>query len=122
MTITRRRSPAPLVLEVHPTRGMGADHRPWEVGAIVLVVDPLSRARIDPGSVATVLGLSPMETRVAIALVSGHPTADIARALECAEGTVRTHLKRIYRKLGISRQTELVGRILSLEGLSGSVG
>lgn len=122
MTITRSRSPAPLVLEVHPTRGSDADHRTWEMGAIVLVVDPLNRARIDPALVATVLNLTPREARVAITLAAGHPAADIARALECAESTVRTHLKRIYRKLGINKQTELVRRILALEGLSGSFG
>ena len=46
MKITRRRAPAPLVLEVHPTRGRETDHRSWEVGAIVLVVDPASRPRL----------------------------------------------------------------------------
>ena len=120
--ITRRSSPAPLVVEVHPTRGMDADHRSWQVGAIVLVVDPLSQARIDPASVETALDLTPMETRVAIALAAGHPVAEIARALGRAESTVRTHMKRIYRKLGVSKQTELAGRILALEGLSGSFG
>ena len=119
MTIARRRAPAPLFVEVHPVRGSDADQRTWEVGAIVLVVDPISRPRIDPTSVATVLNLSPTETRVAVAVAAGRPAADIARALGCAESTVRTYLKRIYRKLGISKQTELVGRILSLEGLSG---
>ncbi|MDE2806737.1 MAG: LuxR C-terminal-related transcriptional regulator [Gemmatimonadota bacterium] len=122
MKITRRWTPAPLVLEVHPARGVDADYRTWEVAAIVLVVDPLSRARIDPASVATVLDLTPTETRVAIALAAGQPVTDIARALGRAESTVRTHLKRIYRKLGISKQTELAGRILALEGLSGFLG
>ena len=120
MKITRRQAPAPLVLEVHPTRGRETDHRSWEVGAIVLLVDPASRPRIDPGLSAKILGLSPMETRVAVALAEGHTAAEIAQALGSAESTVRTHVRRIYRKLEISRQTELVGRILSLEGLRDS--
>lgn len=119
MTITRGRASAPLVLEVHPTRGSETDHRSWEVAAIVLVVDPLSRPRVDPRLPATVLGLSPMESRVAVAVATGQSVPDIARALGRAESTVRTHLKRTCRKLGIRRQTELVSAILSLEGLGG---
>ena len=120
MAITRRRSPTPLVLEVHPIGESDMDHRMWEVGAIVLIADPVSGPRIDPAVLQTILGLSPMETRVAIAVAGGRTAGEIAQALDCAESTVRTHLKRIYRKLGIGRQAELVGRILSLEGLRGS--
>ena len=120
MTITRRLSPTPLVVEVHPVGAGDTDHRAWDVGAILLIADPLSRPRIDPAALSTILGLSPMETRVAIAVAGGQTAVEVAQALDCGESTVRTHLKRIYRKLGISRQAELVGRILSLDGLRGS--
>ncbi|MXY31321.1 MAG: hypothetical protein F4Y48_08995, partial [Gammaproteobacteria bacterium] len=40
--------------------------------------------------------------------------------LGCAESTVKTHLKRVYRKLGIRKQAELVRRVMSLEILRGS--
>ena len=43
MKITRTKARTPLVLEVHPVQGMGADHRAWGVGALVLVVDPEAR-------------------------------------------------------------------------------
>lgn len=120
MTITRRGSPTPLVLEVHPVGESDTDHRAWQVGAIVLIVDPVSRPRIDPAVSSEILGLSPMETRVAIAVAGGQTAVEVAQAMDCAESTVRTHLRRIYLKLGISRQTELVGRILSLDGLRDS--
>ena len=86
---------------------------------MVLVVDPASRPRVDSGVPAAVLGLTPTESRVAVALAAGQTAAGVAQALDCAESTVRTHLKQIYRKLGISKQTELVRRVLSLEGLRG---
>ena len=88
----------------------------------MLIVDPVSRPQIKTGLSAAILGLSPMETRVAVAMAAGHTAADIAQALDCAESTVRTHVKRIYRKLGIRKQTELVRCILSLEGVRGSFG
>ena len=47
---------------------------------------------------------------MAVALATGQTVAGIADALGCAESTVKTHLKRVYRKLGIHKQTELVRR------------
>ena len=120
MKITRRKAGAPLVLEVHPVRGMGADYRAWAVGALVLVVDPAARPRVDPDLAAEVLGLTRTEGRVAVALAAGRTIAAIAAAQGCAESTVRMHLKRVYRKQGIHKQTELVRRVMSLEGLRGS--
>ena len=115
MKITRRKAQAPLVLEIHPVRQMSTDYRAWRVGALVLVVDPAARPRVDPDLAAAVLGLTPTESRVAVALATGQTVAGIADALGCAENTVKTHLKRVYRKLGIRKQTELVRRVLSLE-------
>ena len=117
MKITRREAPGPLVLEVHPVRETGADRHARQLGALVLLVDPAARPRVDPDLAAAVLGLTPAESRVAVAVASGQTVAGIAHANECAESTVRTHLKRVYRKQGIRRQTELVLRVLSLEGL-----
>ncbi len=120
MKITRWQTRAPLVLEIHPVRLMGTEHRDRKVAALVLIVDPAARPRVDPGLVAWVLDLTPTEARVAVALSSGQTVAGIADALGCAESTVRTHLKQVYRKQGIHRQTELVRRIVSLETLRGS--
>ena len=64
-----------------------------------------------------VWGLTPTESRVAVALATGQTAAGVAGELGCAESTVRTHVKRIYRKLGVRKQTELVRRVLSLEAL-----
>lgn len=117
MKITRRKSRAPWVLEIHPLRGTGADRLAWRVKALVLVLDPAVRPRLDPDVVAAVMGLTTAESQVAVALATGRTVAGIANARGCAESTVKTHIKRIYRKLGISRRTELVRRVLALEAL-----
>ena len=122
MVITRRRGRAPLVLEIHPVRGMGEDDLAWQVGALVLVVDPAARPPVDPDLVARLLGLTPTESRVVVAAVNGQTIPGIADTVGCAESTVRTHMKRIYRKQGIRKQTELVRRVLSLEALRKSTG
>ena len=120
MKITRARARTPLVLEVCPVR---REHAGWgrgDVAALVLLVDPAARPRIDPAFAARVLGLSPAESRVAVDLAAGRTVVGIAAELGCAESTVHTHVRRAYRKLGIRKQTELVRRITSLEALTRS--
>ena len=117
MKITRRKTQAPLVLEIHPVRRMTGDYGAWQLGTLVLIVDPRARPRVDPELVAKLLGLAPAESRIAVAVATGQTVAGIAFAQGCAESTVRTHLKRVYRKLGIHRQTELVRSVLSLDAL-----
>lgn len=99
----------------------GTDHRGRQVAALALVVDPVARHGIEPDLAAEVLGLTPAEGRVAVALAAGQTVAGVAASLGCAESTAKTHLKSVYRKLGIRKQTELVRRVLSLEALRGFV-
>lgn len=120
MKITRARTRTPLVLEICPVRAERTERRARDVAALVLLVDPAARPRIDPGFVSAVLGLSPAESRVAVDLASGRTVAGIALELGCADSTVRTHVRRVYRKLGVRKQTELVRRIMSLQALTGS--
>ena len=120
MKITRRRARTPLVLEIHPVQGMGEGRHACQVGGLVLVVDPARRPRIDPDRAAQLLGLTPTESRVAVGLTTGQSAAGVAVMLGCAESTVKTHLKRVYRKLGIKKQAELTQRVLSLQALRGS--
>ena len=118
MKVTCRKVRSPLVLEIHPVPVRGPNSLGGQVRALVLIVDPAARPRVDPGLAARLLGLSPMESRVAVAVASGQTVAGVADALDCGESTVKTYLKRVYRKLGVRKQTELVRRILALEGLS----
>ncbi len=121
MKVTRTETRAPLVLEIHPVQAMKTNHCMHQVRALVLVVDPALRPRVDPDLAAAALGLTPAESRVAVAIASGDTVARIALTLSCAESTVKTHVKRVYRKLGIHKQTELVQRVLSLEAFRTSV-
>jgi DNA-binding CsgD family transcriptional regulator len=50
--------------------------------------------------------LTRREREVLELLASGRSNAEIARDLWLAEGTVRTHLNRIYEKLGVHTRTE----------------
>jgi len=118
MTVTSSSSSLRKRLALHIVP-LGDDYphfRTRELGAVVLVVDPAGPALVDPVHVAAVLDLTPMESELAVALAAGRTVKDIAQMIGRAEETVRWHLKQVYRKQGISRQVDLVRRVLSLEG------
>ena len=115
-----RRPPALLPLEVHisPVSTRQMDFGLRDVAALVLVVDPASRPRLDAGLVAEILGLSPAESQVAVMMAEGKTIGDVASATSRQVSTVKVLTRRAYRKLGISRQVELVRLVLSLPNVS----
>jgi DNA-binding CsgD family transcriptional regulator len=60
------------------------------------------------------LGLTPRECEILAALVSGQSNKELARALDIAPDTVKTHLSRIYDKLGVSRRVQAIEKARSL--------
>ena len=116
MTVQRSSRQARLVVHVNPVAQSQWYLRSRRVAALVLVVDPDRVARVDPGLVAEALGLTPAEARLAVMLATGHSVHAIAALTQRTEGTVRWHMKQIYRKQRISRQADLVRRVLSLDG------
>ncbi|MDO5042497.1 MAG: LuxR C-terminal-related transcriptional regulator [Slackia sp.] len=56
-------------------------------------------------------GLSPREREVFLLLARGKSTSQIERELVIANGTVKSHTRRIYQKLGIHTKRELVDAI-----------
>jgi DNA-binding CsgD family transcriptional regulator len=57
---------------------------------------------------APLFGLTPAETRVLAALISGKGLVSAAKRLEMTEQTARTHLKHILSKTDTHRQAELM--------------
>ena len=57
-------------------------------------------------------GLTPTEAEIAARLADGDNISEIAAALDIRPGTVRVHLRSIYRKTRVSRQGELVRLVL----------
>ena len=113
--LLRRAAPASsFVLHVRPVAVRTPDYGARRVAALVLVVELGRRNRVDPDMVSAVLGLTPAESRVAVGLAEGRSVDEMAGATGNTKDAVYWHLKRIYRKLSISRQAELVRLVLSL--------
>ncbi|MGI9155170.1 MAG: response regulator [Marmoricola sp.] len=89
------------------------------------VIDPalagrvaLSAARLKSGEFwpGTHLGLTQRESEVLGLLVSGHSNKGVAAQLVVSEDTVKTHIRGLYRKLGVSDRSGAISVALR-EGL-----
>jgi DNA-binding CsgD family transcriptional regulator len=71
-----------------------------------------------PGSRSAVLSalysLTPAECRVADLLTGGHELTSAADQMRMTAVTARFHLKSIFRKTGVRRQSELIRLVLGL--------
>jgi DNA-binding CsgD family transcriptional regulator len=57
-------------------------------------------------------GLTPREQEVLVLLAGGRAPDDIGRELVISEATVRTHSKRLYEKLGVHSQPQLIKMVV----------
>ena len=74
-------------------------------------LDRLLVGEIDTKTLAK-LSLTPAETRLAIALVKGQSVEAFAKEAAISINTARWHVKQIYAKTGVKRQTELIQLLL----------
>ena len=77
-------------------------------------LEPGRHPRLDPALVARPLRLTPAESQVAAWLADGKTVRDIALATGRRESTIRSHVKHMFAKHGLSRQADLVRLVLSL--------
>ena len=57
--------------------------------------------------------LTPTECRVADLIAQGRTNREVARAMYITENTVQTHVRHIFKKLGVRSRTELAARLLT---------
>jgi DNA-binding CsgD family transcriptional regulator len=100
---TPPRLPLGMVAAVAPVR----DETPF--GSRCIAVGILASAE-DYSPIAL---LSARERSVARLLIKGYEPANIAAITGIAEHTVRTYIRRAYKKLGVCRRADLVRRLLA---------
>ncbi|KVM67577.1 helix-turn-helix transcriptional regulator [Burkholderia ubonensis] len=91
---------------------------PGEIDALVRLqpvaeaaLSPLLRARRGIHRIGCEERLTYREEQIARLVRDGRSNKEIARDLALGQPTVKTHLMRMYRKLGVSNRTELVGAL-----------
>ena len=93
---------------------------PWKRDAVDIVLEegadaaktaPVRDVAARCEALASACGLTPRESEILGYLGRGHGIAFVADALVISESTVRTHVKSIYKKLGVNSREELVSKV-----------
>ena len=117
----RSQARPPQVLHVVPVGRRRTDcFGSQRVAALAIVADPKGRTGVEPVVAAEALNLTRMEGRVAVMLARGMSVREIAAATGRKESTIRSHVKHMFTKHGLSRQAELVRLVLSLASAEGA--
>ena len=119
MTVQRPSGRSRLGLHVMPVGDAEADFGGRRAAALVLLVDPAHRPRINAARLAVTLGLTPSEGRTAALLAEGLKVPEIAAAEGWSANYVRWLVQQCYRKLDLSGQAALVRVVLAANALPG---
>ena len=95
-------------------RGPGRDFSERDRALLTLLRPHLQQAYLDAERRRRpVPQLTPRQEDLLRLLATGYTNTQIARRLGISEGTVRTHLENIYKKLHVSSRTAAVTRAFS---------
>lgn len=106
-------TPLPMLITPVGGAGLGLQTDTLHGHAAVLISDPERNQPIVPEALVTAYGLTPAEAQVAIAIANGLGVDETAELHNTKISTVKSQLKAIFRKLGVSRQAELVKILLT---------
>lgn len=118
------RQPLPTALRAERPSGRGdlglvVQPAPLELGnmieprAIVLLSDPETAVSVSPETIGALFGLTAAESAICVQLVNGATLDEAGLALGIKRNTVRAHLRSIFEKTGVDRQSRLVRLILN---------
>jgi DNA-binding CsgD family transcriptional regulator len=105
----------PMIVHLVPVHG--AAHDIFSQSAMLLLITPVDRAAVPTAEVLQGLfDLTPAEARVAKGIGLAQPLEMLAASQGVSRETVRSQLKQVLAKTGLSRQVELVsllaGRVI----------
>ncbi len=113
-----------------PPLPLQATERPWPIVlrffvaptpggrrmGLIKLRDTARQSLPEPETIAAATPLTVSEARVGRALLEGDGPAEIAAATGLSEHTVRSHIRAIRTKLGVSRQSGIVAHLARLMG------
>ena len=106
----------PLSISVAPIRSERSPLFDDGPSALVCITDLEAGVSLPEHRLVELLGLTPAEARVALALLEGGGLREVAASLGVSFYTVRAHLARIFEKTGAGRQAELVRLLMRMIG------
>lgn len=117
LALTKLSGQRNLGIIVQPVQG---EQRGSAVPTVAVYLrDPEANADVESDLVRQLFDLTPAEAAVARRLTAGLTLEDTAQSLDISRNTARAHLRSIFSKSGITRQTELVRLVLNSAAVLG---
>lgn len=114
-----RSSGEALGLVVRPAPHSAKLQAPLRGAALVIIADAGSTVAPHPAILVRLFGLTPAEAELAALMGQGLDLDDASAALGITKNTAKAHLRMVFSKTGVSRQSELVRLLLrSVDELS----
>ncbi len=115
VSIVRAQAEVPLAIIAEPLSAshgakLGQASRP---GALLFIGDSVATTCPSPDRLRIVYGLTRAEARLTALIVEGRALADAAASLGVSENTAKFHMKSVFGKIGVSRQAQLMRRVLA---------
>jgi DNA-binding CsgD family transcriptional regulator len=102
-----------MIIHLMPAKGAAQDVL-WGGLAVLLVTKVTAPGAVPADLLHGLFDLTPSEARVAALIGAGLAPCAVAAKLDITEQTVRTALKQVFTKVGVSRQSELVALLTNL--------
>ena len=110
MMVDRPSGRESISLVVRP--GSPSGQRAMRQTALIHLVDPAQPRAPVIDALIQLFGLTPTEAKVALSLSNGNSIAETARTSATSKNTTRSHVRSIFSKMGINRQSDLIRTVL----------
>jgi DNA-binding CsgD family transcriptional regulator/PAS domain-containing protein len=108
LTCPRLSRGTPFLIVVSPLRDSDAELEPGFSGSLIYIIDPDQTAEFSIDGMSRIFGLSAAETLVCEALIHGGTVKIIADQRGVSPETVRSQVRSIYSKTGVTSRTGLI--------------
>ncbi len=108
MSVTRPSGEVSLGVVVESIPSTAWAEGKGQPAAVVYIRDAVGKSQASNEVAKKLFGLTPAETALSVQLANGLSLEEAAEALNIRRNTARAHLRAIFSKTGVRRQTELV--------------
>lgn len=113
MSVSRPSGQVSLGVVVEPVPSQEWAEGKGQPAAVVYIRDAAGKSLASMAAAKQLFNLTPAETALAMELANGLSLEEAAEALNIRRNTARAHLRSIFSKTGVRRQTELVRIMLN---------
>ena len=120
LAVRRPSGRRPLTAVVRAVEAATVESDPLTPATLLFILDPEISVETVEAELRQLYGLTSMEACLANLLMEGKALDDCCKILDIRRSTARTHLKHLFEKVGVQRQSELVSLLLKSIGLVGA--